>query len=412
MPKSGATANGGFDFQKSPESCLELIDYLQRAFDEAWERVYSTTEAILKHVLASAANPRPEKLDQTTEILHQAIAHFAAPYTERYHFRYSQFVENYRQFCLPLNPLFRGLDLAVPEPGVFEGPIFDFDRSPPSVVVVNPALMRMLKDEDLLRRAVTNPEILQSPEWSVPLFQQDPSEKCTGSLGLSALHAFRTFWSNLTRQIHKTAVDRGELPEDWTPRHVTVRFSWNEAEVVERYPSFSLKSKEDLIRWLRCWDKRFMKPVRPAYVPPWERLAEEESYRPDVNDIARELLNCRRSLLTFGIPGCPNWDGTPSDVKAAEDRVLTVIEWLALGKPDADNPRGQTDTQEKSAKKTKRRQLDKHAKACIKAYNEYKKHGDPQSMKYVTEEYATENDGVSADGIYRRLTDNRDQWKK
>ncbi len=76
----------------------------------------------------------------------------------------------------------------------------------------------------------------------------------------------------------------------------------------------------------------------------------------------------------------------------------------------ADNVNGQADTPKKSGKKSKRRLPDKHVKACIKEFKEYRNRGEPQSMRDIVKEYVATHDGVSESGTYRRLTDNRDQW--
>ena len=75
------------------------------------------------------------------------------------------------------------------------------------------------------------------------------------------------------------------------------------------------------------------------------------------------------------------------------------LDWKALGRAivdalpaksseaveqrDADKSNGQSDTPKKTERKSKRRLPDKHAKACIKEFKEYRKIGDPQSMRDI-----------------------------
>lgn len=92
---------------------------------------------------------------------------------------------------------------------------------------------------------------------------------------------------------------------------------------------------------------------------------------------------------------------------ALADSIRTMVDVLTEGE---DNFVGQSDTPKKSQKKSKRRLLDCHARACIKEFKQYVKLGERQSMLNIVKEYAASHEGVSESGTYKRLTDNRDQW--
>jgi len=63
-------------------------------------------------------------------------------------------------------------------------------------------------------------------------------------------------------------------------------------------------------------------------------------------------------------------------------------------------------------KKKKPRMLNKGARECIRKFKEYQRNGDPQDMKYVVREYVSEHPEESESGLYRRLTDNSQYWKR
>lgn len=77
----------------------------------------------------------------------------------------------------------------------------------------------------------------------------------------------------------------------------------------------------------------------------------------------------------------------------------------------ADKLGGQIDKPKDSRKKTKRRTLDRHGKACIADFKGYQRRGDAQSMRYVVKEYVAEHNELSESSLYKMLSDNSDQWK-
>jgi len=291
MPKSGATASGGFDFQKQPESYLELLDYLQHALHQTWEdlsrfggppsRKPFSKEALLQWRVLSAFDLKKPWSKGELELQQSQIA-----YNNYVCERYRKFVDAFLQVSHPLKLLFEMPRLTLPTTKRPEFIFFDFTQNP----IENTSSRKITEHYDL-------------------------------------------FWGNLCSKVHKVAVDCGELPESWSPGQAAVRVYENNVEYMERYPAFPIRSQEDLSKWLLLLSKRILKPDRPAQsqfatVSTVKDLSEEDCYCPGVDDISRELLNCRRSLVNWGIFECPNWEDVPPDLRAAENRVLTVIEWL------------------------------------------------------------------------------------
>lgn len=66
---------------------------------------------------------------------------------------------------------------------------------------------------------------------------------------------------------------------------------------------------------------------------------------------------------------------------------------------------------QKVRRRSRPKSLDKHARECIQRFREYKRTGDPQSMKAVAETYVSENPGVKFPILYKRLTDNSPHWE-
>ena len=120
----------------------------------------------------------------------------------------------------------------------------------------------------------------------------------------------------------------------------------------------------------------------------WEQFAEERRSGDSDTDSTAESR--------AGDPYEPA--STEADPLGGGDKVSGNA---ATGNPSLNTPK----------KKRKRRELDKHAKECIRRYKSYERQGDRQYMSYVVQEYCLENPDVSHSGTYQRCSDNSDKWK-
>ena len=292
--------NTDFNFKKVPDSCVGLLDYVQRAFDETWRRIYPTVARTPPPIFTSKpplsiirARRRIGKLkeDPTAEqIREQQKLEF-----ERQVSLHESFVQAFREVSVPLRDLFANVDLPCPEANGFERPFFDFAH-------------------DSVARAV--------PDCAAFSLTRD----------------MESFWPRLSEQLVKAAFDRGELPSGWLPAHCHVRFAASRGIIIDRYPSFPIRSSHDLIQWLLRWIDRCAMPKRNSQheesaehlqrLSGWVSLHDQESFTPVIGDLARELRNSRRALFARGITGAPTWEGDPPDMAVAEDRVMRLVDWL------------------------------------------------------------------------------------
>lgn len=305
MSQSGVSAGGNFCFKKAPESCLELLDYLQRVLNQTWKLVRST--AVDEPTSTSRAEQAMKEQDPG---MHEGL------FGKQFSMRYPLLVEKFRQISFPLKTLFKDLGLPDPPRQVFKGPVYEFYPPP---------------DKD--SRAWTYParDYGNSLDFWLPELERQgsPADGHPREVCFRNLLDFQKFWRDLMKEVHTAALDREELPP-WMPSYALAWTSWNETETIERYPPFPIKSPEDLAAWLQQWSERFTKPPRPSQgpIPEFPKLSEEHSWCPTENDISRELLNCRRTLLKLQISDWPRLVEIPPKMETAERDVLTLIAWM------------------------------------------------------------------------------------
>lgn len=156
------------------------------------------------------------------------------------------------------------------------------------------------------------------------------------------------FWVKLAASVQAEAFNRKELLSSWTPVFSNWHLVGEPPANRKVYPPFPIRSLNDMEKWLGLWIERCTLPERPASSdvrlasdpnavsvtikvpstrPPF-RSPVEDVWRCQVDDLVRELRNCRRTFHAWGLPIDTDWVGDPPDFSVAEDRVMAVIKGL------------------------------------------------------------------------------------
>ena len=152
------------------------------------------------------------------------------------------------------------------------------------------------------------------------------------------------FWGKYLDQVIEVAFKLGELPLGWKPgfSEQPVRGEPSINRMV--FPSFPIRSLDDLIRWLDRWIKCCTLPERPAPSripdsPPGDRFSVtikvpktrprfkpplEQEWRCSLQDLSRELRNCSRAFHAWNLRIRIPWEGEPPDHSTAEDRLAAM----------------------------------------------------------------------------------------
>ena len=292
-----SNAASGFDFTKEPDSCLGLLDYLQRALEFAWERAESGREQEQNLGPIVFGNRRLLRCPPSDPI---KAAEWAIEEERRERESLEQISASERLHYTRLVTAFRA--------------------------VSQWSIRQLLQTQGLIGPTL--------PDFALPFFEFQQSHP-TGQDAretLDSLKDLAEFWRQLAKHISDAAFTNGELPDDWVPKPIELCFS---GSVIDRYPSFPIKSPQDVIKWLDLWRKRSRRPPAPCaqssplgMISPPMRLANEESYAAELSDLVRELGNCRHAMATMEVPlGLP-WEGDTSDFSVAQDRIIALIDRL------------------------------------------------------------------------------------
>lgn len=156
------------------------------------------------------------------------------------------------------------------------------------------------------------------------------------------------FWIRLVSSVQAEAFSREELIQSWMPEVVNWPKIGEPPANRKIFPSRPIRSLSDMEKWLGWWHERCALPEPPTPQsepcatgrqekcvmikvpgrrPPFQRPVEKV-WRCRLEDLTRELRNCRRAVLAWGLPIDVDQDGDPLDFSTAEDRVTRVIKRL------------------------------------------------------------------------------------
>lgn len=156
------------------------------------------------------------------------------------------------------------------------------------------------------------------------------------------------FWVRLAGSVQAEAFKRKELIPYWMPEVVNWPKIGEPPANLKIFPSYPIRSLIDMEKWFGWWHERCALPDLPATSsepgttsrqekcvsikvpcrrPPF-RSPVDRVWRCRLEDLTRELRNCRRAFLTWGLTIDVDQEGDPPDFSTAEDRVSRVIKRL------------------------------------------------------------------------------------
>lgn len=156
------------------------------------------------------------------------------------------------------------------------------------------------------------------------------------------------FWVRLAGSVQAEAFKRKELIPYWMPEVVNWPKIGEPPANRKIFPSCPIRSLSDMEKWLGWWHERCRLPDPPVTSsepgttgrqekcvtikvpcrrPPFQSPIEKV-WRCRLEDLTRELRNCRRSFLTWGLAIDVDQEGDPPDFSTAEDRITRVINHL------------------------------------------------------------------------------------
>lgn len=206
------------------------------------------------------------------------------------------------------------------------------------------------------------PAEFQIPEIVLTTGSPDTSADCDQIRRVSEQAA--AFWVRLATCVQCEVFRREELIPNWMPEVVDWSAIGDPPANRKVYPPFPIRSLIDLETWLGRWidrcalpepttslnepgtidrQERFVTIKVPSERPPFQSPVEKV-WRCHLEDLTRELRNCSRAFLAWGIPIDKHWEGDPPDFSTAEDRVAKIIDEirslrLAKKSNSANNPK-------------------------------------------------------------------------